>query len=991
MFSGIPHRLKTAVDLRSQGSPVTFEKVGQGMHVAPVLDGLPSFYPWIQDKRISDYSSQFVPLIDQFASNYHSTTIHRQKFNKISVFLDRVKSTFAFAPDLVVLLPQFVPFIRFDLSLRAIVDLASKCTGDSDFSTEDDVHAIFQQFFGFWMTVIQVLQFVDPTAFVDVTGLYSAHISDVNHMVSVNPSHARGFRRVLASRDGFLDISPLTITGLISETPFSFVYETENNCTLEVFFPEQSDHILFRRYVASLRNLVSHPHLLGFVSATGFLPFAVAHEEFHGKTLQQKLDANELTSTDRSIILLELASALEFLHSLNITHRNVRPEAVFLTSENHVKLSGLHVSGPSIGQGRTAPFSPYTAPELLLNPDEYNQNIDVYSFTILAWCLITGECPLKDVLEPIAIENILKSDFRPKLTKKTPFPGFFMRGWSRDPVTRPSFSEIASRIEMKKILVPDTDIERFAQYLSVSIPRRAAMSGIVSELGRLILKRTEDLSDHDIGILVRLWAGEKDEEIQNALLKELRRSSPLSVNALVHLVKASMSMASIPRELCQLVSKQEAFVEFTKDLFESVPPDYALSFLAACGIPDDMTASVLLEFGARQDADITTRVVAMVDAAVPQSHLFFDYAHLHSQYFQKALSIIETFSDERLRDEANLIVKLAESSTEESSHQIKSLVSRIDPTQQHNFDKTCVVFKKLVEWRLSEIVLTFACHPPFCERFLVTLVPLVARQHPCFCLKLVLLALRFKGSTPLLLQNDLLTIILMCVQEHEYELAAEVALKVNFPREMLTQNHAIADALSEELDGIRNLGDASCVLLTMVPFAMAGNWLPNLRVVQMASHLLQSDDTTQVARALILAVGIAQNRTISKSLADAQNLEIVCRFFNSSAPLHFLYTAVRFLQSLAPFLRLSTSTTDVVRDAVTGAADLALKNAENPRLVLMVMQALACLPRGAQWSLLLNECGLSKLVSFTRSKFAGTPDIMEITRLLQSRCRNKEE
>jgi hypothetical protein len=133
-----------------------------------------------------------------------------------------------------------------------------------------------------------------------------------------------------------------------------------------------------------------------------------------------------------------------------------------------------------------------------------------------------------------------------------------------------------------------------------------------------------------------------------------------------------------------------------------------------------------------------------------------------------------------------------------------------------------------------------------------------------------------------------LCIILTGVQEHDYKLAAEVALKVHFPRDMLMQKHAIADALAEELKATRNLGDASCVLFTMVSFAMAGDCLPNLRVVQMESHSLQSDNTTQVARALILAVGIAQNWTVTKTFADPQNLETVCRFFNNSAPSHFL-------------------------------------------------------------------------------------------------------
>jgi hypothetical protein len=91
--------------------------------------------------------------------------------------------------------------------------------------------------------------------------------------------------------------------------------------------------------------------------------------------------------------------------------------------------------------------------------------------------------------------------------------------------------------------------------------------------------------------------------VQTALLKELRRSSPPSANAMVHFIKARISMANISQELCQLVIRQAGFVEFTKNLFESVPPDYELSFLAACGIQDHRT-SALLAFGARKDGDI---------------------------------------------------------------------------------------------------------------------------------------------------------------------------------------------------------------------------------------------------------------------------------------------------------------------------------------------------------------------------------------------------
>jgi hypothetical protein len=110
---------------------------------------LPPFDPWIEDKRISNYSSRFLPLIGRFDSSCCSMTIHKQKFNKIWVFLGRIKSTFASSPNLIVMLPPSAPFIRFDLFLRSIIDLAPKCTGGSDFSAENSVHAMLLQFLEF--------------------------------------------------------------------------------------------------------------------------------------------------------------------------------------------------------------------------------------------------------------------------------------------------------------------------------------------------------------------------------------------------------------------------------------------------------------------------------------------------------------------------------------------------------------------------------------------------------------------------------------------------------------------------------------------------------------------------------------------------------------------------------------------------------------------------------------------------------------------------
>jgi serine/threonine protein kinase len=147
--------------------------------------------------------------------------------------------------------------------------------------------------------------------------------------------------------------------------------------------------------------------LLGFLDAYGFSPYAVSHEGLEGRTLAQKLQANELNATEKSIILLEVARALEFLHSLRVTHRNLSPEVIYLTNDHHAKVGGLCISGSySTGVARMTSFSVYIAPELLMN----------YStFTILAWQLVTGTVPFEGVPEPILVADIVNRNDRPPL------------------------------------------------------------------------------------------------------------------------------------------------------------------------------------------------------------------------------------------------------------------------------------------------------------------------------------------------------------------------------------------------------------------------------------------------------------------------------------------------------------------------------------------------------------------------------------------------
>jgi len=121
--------------------------------------------------------------------------------------------------------------------------------------------------------------------------------------------------------------------------------------------------------------------------------------------------------TDRFLIAYDLASAMRYMHSLNVLYRDLKPENIGFDVRGDVKIFDLGLAkelNPKLADadglyrltGNTGSLR-YMAPEIAKN-QPYNFAVDVYSFGIIFWQVCTWGS-LQDITLRFIIHNNLNS------------------------------------------------------------------------------------------------------------------------------------------------------------------------------------------------------------------------------------------------------------------------------------------------------------------------------------------------------------------------------------------------------------------------------------------------------------------------------------------------------------------------------------------------------------------------------------------------------
>ncbi|CAL0325678.1 unnamed protein product [Lupinus luteus] len=163
-----------------------------------------------------------------------------------------------------------------------------------------------------------------------------------------------------------------------------------------------------------------------------------------------------LDKRKRLMIAMDVAFGMEYLHGKNIVHFDLKSDNLLVNLRDPhrqiCKVGDLGLSKvkrQTLISGGVRGTLPWMAPELLNGSSSLvSEKVDVFSFGIVMWELLTGQEPYTDLHYGAIIGGIVSNTLRPPVPESCDQEWRLLmeRCWSAEPSKRPSFTEIANEL-----------------------------------------------------------------------------------------------------------------------------------------------------------------------------------------------------------------------------------------------------------------------------------------------------------------------------------------------------------------------------------------------------------------------------------------------------------------------------------------------------------------------------------------------------------------
>jgi serine/threonine protein kinase len=196
---------------------------------------------------------------------------------------------------------------------------------------------------------------------------------------------------------------------LIGKGGMANVYEAQDlqfqrKVAVKVF--KREDEEMLRRFIREARLMASlrHEHLVPIIDSgqcqlDGDVRYYLVMPFLEGGTLRARIRRSPLSLSEACNSIREIASALDYIHSQGIIHRDIKASNVLLDGDGKCYLTDFGIARITsdltqlTGTGDVLGTVDYVAPELFEEGRRADARSDLYSLGVLLFEMVTGRLP----------------------------------------------------------------------------------------------------------------------------------------------------------------------------------------------------------------------------------------------------------------------------------------------------------------------------------------------------------------------------------------------------------------------------------------------------------------------------------------------------------------------------------------------------------------------------------------------------------------------
>ncbi|KAM8926939.1 serine/threonine-protein kinase SIK2 isoform 2-T2 [Pelodytes ibericus] len=220
-------------------------------------------------------------------------------------------------------------------------------------------------------------------------------------------------------RVGFYDIERTLGKGNFAVVKLARHRITKTEVAIKIIDKSQLDAVNLEKIYREVQimKMLDHPHIIKLyqVMETKNMLYLVTEYAKNGEIFDYLANHGRLNESEARRKFWQILSAVEYCHSHNIVHRDLKAENLLLDNHMNIKIAdfgfgNFYKTGEPLATWCGSP--PYAAPEVFEGQQYEGPQLDIWSMGVVLYVLVCGALPFDGPTLPVLRQRVLEGRFR---------------------------------------------------------------------------------------------------------------------------------------------------------------------------------------------------------------------------------------------------------------------------------------------------------------------------------------------------------------------------------------------------------------------------------------------------------------------------------------------------------------------------------------------------------------------------------------------------